>query len=313
MAAKAHARATGNESEQMNARIKQLWKDTTPGREMVSIINREFGREFSPFAIYHRANNLGLKVIRARPRPSSSRKSVAEMQRESCLEDPAWEAREEMRDSTACRECFRFYKGGGLYAHVKTQHMHINEYRKIHPGARLFSFQFVARDTGRDCQELMREFATSYATPEERTKAATDREYYDKNEIKKYRICCVERCGLKAADLGHHIRNVHGMSTQDYWVQVGLLPITAVAVLERSREKDAKRNARTLPADLSSKPQTYQKIVPVLIADRAAGGHISNREVCAMFGITVGKQTMNDIRNYCGVPGPIGRPQKSCK
>jgi hypothetical protein len=73
----------------------------------------------------------------------------------------------------------------------------------------------------------------------------------------------------------------------------------------------AKLKLRLLPRDLPKKPKTWQQIVPVLVADHAAGGNISNHGVCGMFGLKVSKETMNDIRRYCHIPGPKGRPQKS--
>jgi hypothetical protein len=69
-----------------------------------------------------------------------------------------------------------------------------------------------------------------------------------------------------------------------------------------------------LPADLGSKSQNWQRIVPVLIADRAAGGKISNHQIRAMFGLKLSQmsqETLRRMRDYCGVRGPIGRPAKT--
>jgi hypothetical protein len=73
----------------------------------------------------------------------------------------------------------------------------------------------------------------------------------------------------------------------------------------------SERKARTLPADLSKQPELYRRLVPVLIADRAAGGHISNDELRTMFNIKTTDRHITRIRDYCGVPGPKGRPAKN--
>jgi len=130
---------------------------------------------------------------------------------------------------------------------VKREHGGLAEYRRFHPGARVFSFEHVAKDTGSDCQKLMCDFAESYATPEERAKAATDPDYY--KNIAAYRVCCVGRCGLKAADLGHHLRDVHGMSARDYWIKYGQLPITSEAVLAKKREEAAAQRTTIAKAE----------------------------------------------------------------
>jgi hypothetical protein len=69
----------------------------------------------------------------------------------------------------------------------------------------------------------------------------------------------------------------------------------------------AKRNARTLPADLKEQPELYRMLVPVLVAAR----QISNSQLRAMFRITTTDRTITRIRAYCGVPGPKGRPTKN--
>jgi predicted transcriptional regulator len=245
------ARATGEESERLNARIRQLWEQKTPGREIVEVVLREFGRDFTPGSIYSRARKMGLEVVRAQPRPSSSRELVPEAQRGACLDDPAWEARPENKiaDRTACRECFRFYKGG-LPAHLKAQHhMTTTQYRQLHPGARLFSFEHAARDTGRDCKELMQEFANSYATPEERARASElGRNYYSESD--GFTICCVPRCGLKCTDLNHHLRNVHHMSGLEYRAKYGLhLPSTPPAILAQNKRQRKTQREKFRTAD----------------------------------------------------------------
>jgi transposase len=75
----------------------------------------------------------------------------------------------------------------------------------------------------------------------------------------------------------------------------------------RFKEWREKLERRSLPADLADLPDTWQKIIPELIADRVAGGNISNKEVLAMLHIKASKTTMNSIRKHCGVPGPQGR------
>jgi hypothetical protein len=79
---------------------------------------------------------------------------------------------------------------------------------------------------------------------------------------------------------------------------------------KRTAEYRARTARRTLPADLRTKPAIYLKIVPVLIADRAAGGNISNKQVLDMFGLSASTTTMRRIRKYCGVPGTRGAPRK---
>jgi len=237
------ARATGKESEQISARLKQLVAAGVCGKDIVATLNREFQRDLSAFAYYARARKLGLKVLRGRPCPSRRRESVPPEKRDACLQDPAWEARNNIVDRTACKECFYLYVGP-LTFHLKASHegMHWRKYRQLHPCARLFSFKKVAADTGRDCQELMREFADSYATPEDRASAVAEGwKFYRQRGITTYTICCVERCGFKATELGRHLRNVHRMSTRQYWAEYGVLPITAEASLARARAKGKAR------------------------------------------------------------------------
>lgn len=318
-------RATGDESRQLNGRIRQLWEQQTPGREMVTIINREFARNFGPGAIYHRAENMGLKVIRARPRPSASRECVPEEQWETAYHDPAWEARNNITDQTACRECFRldqpFRLYRNLYVHLKAQHgMNFKKYRQLHPAARVISFQQVADDTGRSCQELMREFADSYATPTESAQAAKGQEYYDQNGITDYVICCVERCGLKAAALSHHLRSVHRMSGSEYRRKYGPLPITPVAILEKMRAKSkAVRLAAWRPTSWWAKPADWRIMGTELLSEP---GYISNLELierlraARMIDLThYGKTSkeiannrafaklVNEVRKWVGRPG----------
>ena len=82
---------------------------------------------------------------------------------------------------------------------------------------------------------------------------------------------------------------------------------------EQDKKQWKRKKSRMLPSDLSSKPNSWQKIVPVLVADRAAGGKMSNQQAMSMFGLKISKETMNDMRRYCEVPGPRGRPAKMCK
>jgi predicted transcriptional regulator len=257
------ARATGEESAQMMARLKELAAEGVCARDIATTLNREFQRSLSPFAYYARARKLGLKLRRGHPRASSRRECVPQEQRHACLQDPAWEARKNISDRTACRECFRLYRGP-VTLHLKAQHgMSLTKYRQLHPEARLFSFKQVAADTGRRCQDLMHEFAESHATPEERAAAAlAGREYYRRNAITDHVICCVECCGFKSTQLHHHLRNSHGMSTRDYGTKYGWLPVTPEAILAKARANDKAKNEElkhlramtSLPQDWYQKP-----------------------------------------------------------
>jgi predicted transcriptional regulator len=163
-------------------------------------------------------------------------------------------------------------------------------YRERHPGARLFSFKQVAADTGRDLLELMTEFSEAYATPEERADAtANGQEYYRRKDITTYTICCVDRCGFKAAELGRHLRNVHRISTREYWAKYGFLPTTTEASLARAREKDAlrKKELEQLRAAAKGRPKAKRgrRQVP-----------IENREY-ARVGAQVDKLIPNHLRH----------------
>lgn len=248
------ARGTGNESIQINDCLKELWALGRTAEKIREELNRKFARNFSRSAYQRRAYDLGLRLKRTHPAPPAHRgpvppgvvpTDVSGEQREACLQDPAWEARNRIADWTACRECFRFYKGGGLYSHIEREHGGLAGYRRLHPGARVFSFEHVAKEVDRDCQDMMRECAESYATPEERAEATIDPDYYDKKNITAYRICCIDRCGLKAADLPHHLLNVHGKSTLQYWMMLGrAVPVTSEAVLAKERQKAAAKRAK---------------------------------------------------------------------
>lgn len=243
--------------------------------------------------------------------------------------DVAWEARRNVAYRIGCRVCGKFVRRlGGKDGHLWLVHqMSTRDYHIAFPGARLFDFACIARQHNQDAQELMAAFAANYFKPEEILDGRKDMKWETGHKIGDAVMC--RECGRRVrAELSVHLRLKHRMILAEYEAKWPGVPTRSdarrrqgvewwknnpVKAIAKNKTNNARKKLRVLPAGLSERPKTWQLIVPVLVADRVAGGHISNQEVCKMFGFKISKETMNDIRRYCAVPGPRGRPKKSCK
>jgi hypothetical protein len=249
--------------------------------------------------------------------------------------DPAYEARKQIADRFMCRIC-GFWANGDLSPdHLALLHIDkakaiakweskglAKEYNLLWPGAptsthlrRADKLNKWLRSKGKPektVEQVMKEYADSFVLPEE---LAAYRQDPKSTPAAEFAVCLV--CGQKCKwELPRHVNDEHpdiGMEGHRR-----LYPAAPEKSLDERRATKViqdrhieNRNARLLPPHLASKPDTWQKIVPVLIADRAVGGNISNPEVREMFGLQISTETMNDIRRYCGIPGPKGRPRKN--
>jgi hypothetical protein len=123
----------------------------------------------------------------------------------------------------------------------------------------------------------------------ERARRALDREKYAAKQRAKYAADPV-----KYRALGKRSREKH---------KAEILPRDrARAKLQRELAKEA-----MIIRGLSSKPASWQKIVPMLLLHR----EMSNAEVQKLAGTDLSKETMRRLRDHCGVPGPKGRLRKS--
>ena len=299
---------------------------------------KHFG--MSPAAARERCKKLGL----AAPHPRIQDRT----RKQHALLDPAWEARQALAASlrpidvplsqnlfefyttrVLCRECFRFVcaiSSNGEHSHLRkhfpdlsTNKERVDAYEKKHPGARLFSIAKSAEQSRRqgrdgDVRRFAEDFASAYASASELIEWRKDHEWEEHRGVDF--VGCRE-CGLKLAPntgVYLHIR-LHGFYVESYRAKYPKAPLSSANLRERGRINSAKQRsrllARSLPGDLKSQRELWRMIVPVLIADRAAGGNISNDEIRAMFGIKISQETMRRMRRYCGVRGPSHRPAKT--
>jgi hypothetical protein len=258
-------RLTPAGTKRYNRRMRQLCAQQTPGPERVKILNRALGLDWTFAAHFQRAQRCGFSWTSAqrKGRRLTPAEYLPEDQRPACHEDPAWEARNGWADRIVCRECFVILRDGamdGKDGHLRTIHKWIlKEYRQRHPEARIFTFQRVADDSdcGSDVQKLMAEFADQYATPAELAAADKDGKYEDRNDITKYVICRVPRCGLRARSLTKHLRNAHeisGEAVKGYrrehdWAPIHCQEVRAGSSSRNSQRWQALKKAKLAKAD----------------------------------------------------------------
>jgi hypothetical protein len=214
-------RLTSAGAPRYKRRLAQLCKTGTPGPEITKRLNQEFELNWTLQAHFQRAKDHGLSW------PSAQRKGrrvapaeyLPENQRESCYQDPAWEARNNWLDRLVCRECFVIMRDGTMHGARHLQSMHgltLEQYRLRHPKAPIFTIERIAKQTEVDVQQHMREIVDSYATPEELAAAGADPKYEAHNLVEKYVICRIARCGFKATSgVPKHLRNAHGVSGKE--------------------------------------------------------------------------------------------------
>ena len=214
---------THEQSAQVNRLLGELCPQL-PGTTVSETINRKLELSLPPHFYRLRARRADFQWL---PTPRGGRytrgKYLPQAQREACLEDPAFEARNDIADRVICRECFAIVES--LDTHLsRVEKKTADDYRRLHPGVRLFAFKIIAsrqvRIKGGDVEQyarkLMRKFAENYATPAERAAAAADPKYEKHRDIAGYVICRIPRCGFKSVGrLRWHLEKVHEMRTQE--------------------------------------------------------------------------------------------------
>jgi hypothetical protein len=217
----------------MARRLRELCAAQLPGTEIRTALNHEFVLNWTLAAYFRLVQHLNLPWI---PTPRAGRQKGAteylpEDQWKLCYEDPAYEARKEIRDRLICRECVRealadptlrvpLLKDGSMQGkgrHLDViHHMKLKEYQLRNPVARIFTFERIAQQTRVDVQKLMDDYAKQYATPEELAAAQKDPRYEKRNGISDRVICRKPRCGFKSLGrLDKHFRQAHEMDTEE--------------------------------------------------------------------------------------------------
>jgi hypothetical protein len=323
-------RLTPERSRQVDARLRERIEAGMPGTEIVKTINGEIGQALTLPAYFARAQRLNLQwpPTPKAGRPWSGTESFPQDQWQACYDDPVYEARNQIRDRLVCRECLRkallnptlhvaLYCDGameGEHGHLRRIHgIGKKDYRLLHPGAPINTWDRIAKESGRDVYQVMASRVDKYATPEERAVAQNDPRY-DKD--KPYVICRVPRCGFKStALLGKHLSQAHGMDAEkiaEHRHEYKWPPITTQHYSEaraaRNRERTAELQRRALPVIEDEKKLN---LAALLKADQLAGGHMSNDEAQAQAGTEYSKRTMTRLRREIGVRGPTGRAGKN--
>jgi hypothetical protein len=277
-----------------------------PTAEIVTLFNqglshRMIGRRIhmGPCSVGSRLRKLGLVHPRAR---------VTAAQLKEARLDPAWEARHGIADRVICREC-----GGlksqidawGEHSHLRKHRITARDYKRKYPGARLTNFRVAAGQAARQgrsktLEELMDEFASMYATPEDLKKCRRDpRGWEEKHGIND--VVIGRMCGLKSrSDLWAHLRKAHDLSYVSYHAQFCKAPTIPQRLKEVKNEDQQDRGNRLrMRAALSSESETTRKIVLYLWDHPDA----TNPEVRNATGTKMSDRQTSRVRDKYGVSG----------
>jgi hypothetical protein len=230
----------------MDRRLDELCGQGECGSDIRTILNSEFRLDWKLQSYRRRVLSRGLEwPFTPRAGRAKGCEYLPEEQRSICYQDPAYEARNRMAKAVICRECFAILHGelGKHLPRIHPEASNSAKYRRRNPGAPLFSWHAIATKENSGCEDVMREVAERYATPEERSAAAADPEYEEKESIREYVICREERCGLKAASLCSHIPRAHDKSAKVYRREHDWPAVTCAAALEdRRNDRRARRS-----------------------------------------------------------------------
>ena len=240
--------------------------------------NRQIGKELGmqPATVGHWLRKEGKVVQKA---------VTAEQLKESRL-DPAWEARQGIKNRVVCRKCGQLKPSinDPKDNHLSKHHMMTAaDYTSKYPCARLMSFDLSASHnrwlgSSKTANERMAEFAASYLTPADLKEYLKDQEWEKHHQIKDFVACrlCGFKCKFRLSD---HLMSRHSISSAAYRLRFPkslLLPLSK----EDSERDRSRKKGRALREELAAlraaRPDDWDDAP---IEWRIIGGELLSRKV----------------------------------